>query len=245
MRFHRDLGHVVLRIEVGNGKEHGGTVTFKIHRRLLCTKVKMFEQVFSDTPYEEILDDRILPDIALPEDDPKAFKLFAEWLYTDKIDDNFRKSATSMDNNSRKQSLTGLLNSIKLPIYIKLCILAEQYEITPLENEAINFLIKFMVDTKARANPSCWLEVYKRTGSTSALRVLFSRIAAWQLSHKDGLDAVTAKHLRSIVGRNEELRLDIVNLMESNMEDPVNPFLQPACDYHNHGPVDECPCPRT
>lgn len=236
---------MILRIEVGNGKEPGGTATFRIHYKLLCDKIPMFKESFGDS-FEQIAepDNQIIPDVVLVNDDPSAFKLLAGWLYMDTIDGNFDNSASSAGKLTSKGSFRGLITSMRLPIYIKLCILAELYEITRLENEAINFLIKFMIDTKTRPNPSCWLEVYKQTNSRSALRVLFCRIAAWQLA-QNGSEGAGTMDLESILCRNEELRQDIATLVESDEGgSPADPFLAPDCDYHNHGPVVKCPCPR-
>ncbi|KAB8289976.1 hypothetical protein EYC80_010303 [Monilinia laxa] len=240
-----ELGSMILRVEVGSGNEPGGTTTFRIHYKLLCDKIPMFKESFGDS-FEQIAepDCQIIPDVVLVNDDPSAFRLLAGWLYMDTIDGDFDKSASSSGKLSPKGSFRGLIMSMRLPIYIKLCILAELYEITRLENEAINFLIKFMIDTKTRPNPSCWLEVYKQTNSRSALRVLFCRIAVWQLS-QNGSDDAGTMDLESILCRNEELRRDIESLKDSNEGDgPADPFLAPDCDYHNHGPVFKCPCPR-
>ncbi|KAF7875245.1 hypothetical protein EAF04_002417 [Stromatinia cepivora] len=226
-----ELGPIILRLEVGSGKEPGGTVTFKIHAKLLYTKIPIFEHIVANI-WQEILDPvKELPDAILPDDDPKAFKLLVGWIYTDKIDGELGKLArtTASSNGSFK----GLFMSMKLPILVKLCIIAEKYEITRLQDESIDFLIKFMIDTKARANPSCWLEVYKHTIPKSKLRLLISRIAVWQLSQEGGLDGAGAD-LGSILSRSEELRFDISALAEGNIGGiPADPLLAPACDYYS------------
>ncbi|KAI9646438.1 hypothetical protein NHQ30_004430 [Ciborinia camelliae] len=237
-----ELGSVVLRIEVGSGKEPGCTVTFQVHRKLLSTKVANFQKAFGDKFQEAADPAEEMPDFILVDDDPKAFKLLVGWLYTGTIERDFEKFSNPTDTSSFKGSLKGLLKSINLPIYIKLCILAEKYEITRLENEAMNILIKFMTETKARANTSCWLEVYKNTTSRSALRLLFSRIAVWQLSQEGGFDGSGAMDLESVLCRNEDLRLDISALMKVNMGSrPADPLLASVCNCHNHGWVEECP----
>ncbi|QSZ35759.1 hypothetical protein DSL72_006881 [Monilinia vaccinii-corymbosi] len=240
-----ELGSIILRVEVGSSKEPGGAVTFRVHHKLLCSKVAIFQQYFGKNFHQAFdPDTQLLPDVELINDDPRAFKLLVGWLYMDTIDGDFDMDSRSASKLPRMVSFGGLLKSIKLPIYIKLCLFAELYEITRLENEAINFLIKFMIDTQTRPNPSCWLEVYRRTRSTSALRVLFSRIAAWQLS-QGGLDGAGAMDLESILCRNEELRRDISTLRrDRGGARPADPFLAPPCDYHNHGPVEKCPYPR-
>ncbi|KAJ8064278.1 hypothetical protein OCU04_006624 [Sclerotinia nivalis] len=227
-----ELGPIILRIEVGSGKEPGGTVTFKIHAKLLYAKIPVFEHIVANTS-QEILDPvKELPDAILPDDDPKAFKLLVGWIYTDKIDGELGKlaSTTASSNGSFK----GLFMSMKLPILVKLCIIAEKYEITRLQDESIDFLIKFMIDTKARANPSCWLEVYKHTIPTSKLRLLISRVAVWQLSQEGGCDGACDTDLESIFSRSEELRFDISALAEGNMGGiPADPLLAPTCDYYS------------
>ncbi|RAL62360.1 hypothetical protein DID88_004926 [Monilinia fructigena] len=140
-----ELGSIVLRVEVGSGKEPGGTATFRIHYKLLCDKIPMFKESFGDS-FEQIAepDCQIIPDVVLVNDDPSAFKLLAGWLYMDTIDGDFDKSASS-----------------------------------------------------------------------AALRVLFCRIAVWQLS-QNGSDGAGTMDLESILCRNEELRQDIESLKKSN-----------------------------
>ncbi|KAF5875763.1 uncharacterized protein Bfra_011525 [Botrytis fragariae] len=231
----RELGPIILQIEVGSGKEPGGTVTFKAHAKLLYAKIPVLEYMVANT-FEEFLDPvKEVPDVILANDDPKAFKLLVDWVYTDKIDGGLSKIA-SIENTTTpsKGSFKGLFMSMKLPILVKLCILAEKYHVSRLQDESIDFLIKFMIDTKARANPSCWLEVYKHTIPKSKLRLLISRIAVWQMSQVGGLDGVSDMDLESIFSRNEELRFDISTLTEDNMGVSLaDPLLAPACDYYS------------
>ncbi|KAF7909215.1 uncharacterized protein EAE98_012294 [Botrytis deweyae] len=231
----KELGPIILQIEVGSGKEPGGTVTFKVHAKLIYAKIPALEYMVANT-FEEFLDPvKEIPDVILANDDPKAFKLLVDWVYTDKIDGGLNKIA-SIENTTMpsKGSFKGLFMSMKLPILVKLCILAEKYHIPRLQDESIGFLIKFMVDTKARANPSCWLEVYKHTISKSKLRLLISRIAVWQMSQVGGLDGVSDIDLDSILSRSEELRFDISTLTEDNMGGSLaDPLLAPACDYYS------------
>ncbi|CCD52535.1 hypothetical protein ACHAO1_005959 [Botrytis cinerea] len=231
----KDLGPIILRIEVGSGREPGGTVTFKVHAKLLYNKIPVLEYMVANTS-EEFLDPvKEVPDAILAHDDPKAFKLLVDWVYTDKIDGGLSKIASIEDTTTpSKGSFKGLFMSMKLPILVKLCILAEKYHISGLQDESINFLIKFMVDTKARANPSCWLEVYKHTIPKSKLRLLISRIAVWQMSQEGGLDGISDENLESIFSRSEELRFDISTLTEDNMGGSrADPLLAPACDYYS------------
>ncbi|APA08313.1 hypothetical protein sscle_03g030830 [Sclerotinia sclerotiorum 1980 UF-70] len=228
-----DLGPLILRIEVGSGKEPGGTITFQIHAKLLYTKIPVFENIIADTS-QEILDPvKELPDAILSDEDPQAFKLLVGWIYTDKIDSELGKPASNLTPTSSTSSLQGLCMSMKLPILFKLCIMAEKYKITRLQDESINFLIKFMIDTKAKANPSCWLEVYKHTIPQSKLRLLISRVAVWQLFQEGGCDGVGNLELESIFSRSEELRFDVLALADGSMGGvPEDPLLVPGCEYY-------------
>ncbi|TGO63350.1 hypothetical protein BOTNAR_0101g00240 [Botryotinia narcissicola] len=231
----KELGPIILQIEVGSGKEPGGTITFKVHAKLLYAKIPVLEYMVANT-FEDFLDPvKEIPDVVLANDDPKAFKLLVDWVYTNKIDGGLSK-ITSIEKTTTpsKVSFKGLFMSMKLPILVKLCILAEKYRISRLQDESIDFLIKFMVDTKAKANPSCWLEVYKHTSPKSKLRLLISRIAVWQMSQVGGLDGVSDMDLESIISRSEELRSDISALTEDNMEGSLaDPLLAPAGDYYS------------
>lgn len=232
---HRELGPIILRIEVGSGKEPGGTVTFKAHAKLLYAKIPVLEYIVANTS-EEFLDPvKELPDAILADDDPKAFKLLIDWVYTDKIDVDLGKFAGIEKTSApSKGSIKGLFMSMKLPILVKLCILAEKYHVARLQDESMDFLIKFMVDTKARANPSCWLEVYKHTIPKSKLRLLISRIAVWQISQDGGVAAAGDADLESIFSRSEELRFDVSTLTQHNVGGSLSdPLLAPACDYYN------------
>ncbi|ESZ89669.1 hypothetical protein SBOR_9947 [Sclerotinia borealis F-4128] len=239
-----ELGSIILRIEVGSSKQPGGTVTFQVHRTLLCTKIPMFQRVFNEDFKEAVDQATKIADAVLADDDPRAFKLLVGWMYSNRIEGDLEKGTDTVDTISSKGSLKGLLKSIKLPIFIKLCILAENYEMPHLQDESIDFLVQYMIDTRTSPNPSCWLEVYKNTSRTSKLRVLFARIAVWQLSQEGGPNGAEAMDML-VLSRSRDLRRDISILMEGNLGGTLaDPLLAPACDYHSHGTVDECPCSK-
>lgn len=189
-------------------------------------------EIVANTSQEIIDPDKVLPDAILPDDDPKAFKLLGGWIYTRRIDGDLGKLKGT--NESPKGSFKGLFMAMKLPIFVKLCILAEKYKMRRLQDESINFLINFMNATQTRPNPSCWLEVYKHTLPKSKLRLLISRLAAWQLSQHDELDGVLGMDSVSILSRNDDLRADILALQDGNPRSQfTDPLLAPRYNYHS------------
>ncbi|EMR87097.1 hypothetical protein ACHAPC_006964 [Botrytis cinerea] len=217
------IGTRVVRLEVGTGFDRA---VFNIHKTVLCEKIAFFDKLFNGNFLESITHSA-----KMPEDNIEAFKLMLGWVYRGVIEPGV--NLTFDDDKTTKTPLLELL------------ILAEKYDITPLVDATMDYLINVLREKRMVVGQSLWVYVYENTRQTSKLRLFFTRIAIYAMRFKDGEFAGdpkfwTVTEIHSILSKNSEILMDYLTLTQG-VKLQQNPLLVPPCDYHRHRADEKCP----
>ncbi|TGO63349.1 hypothetical protein BOTNAR_0101g00230 [Botryotinia narcissicola] len=222
------IGTRIVRLEVGTGSDQ---VVFTVHKALLCKKIAFFDKMFNGKFLEGITHCA-----KMPEDNIEAFKLMLAWVYGGAIEPGI--GLTFADGNSASTPL------------LELVILAEKYDINPLVDATMDYLINLLQEKKIIIGESLWMYSYEHTRRTSKLRLFFTRLAIYAMRFKDGEFTSnpkfwTVKAIHSILSQNPEILMDYLALSQG-VKLQEDPLIAPPCDYHRHAADEVCPYkPRT
>ncbi|KAF7957265.1 hypothetical protein EAE96_002852 [Botrytis aclada] len=213
----------IVRLEVGTGFNQ---VVFNVHKKLICEKIAFFDKMFNGKFLEGITHCA-----KMSEDNIEAFKLMLGWVYRGSIEPGI--GLTFADGNSASTPLLELL------------ILAEKYDINPLVDATMDYLISLLQEKRVIIGESLWVYTYENTRKTSKLRLFFTRLAIYAMRFKDGEFTSnpkfwTLKEIHSILSQNSEILLDYLALTQG-VKSQENPLTAPPCDYHRHGADEPCP----
>ncbi|KAF7909214.1 uncharacterized protein EAE98_012293 [Botrytis deweyae] len=217
------IGTKIVRLEVGTGFDQ---VVFNVHKAILCNKIAFFDKMFNGKFLEGITHCA-----KMPEDNIEAFKLMLGWVYSGVIEPGI--GLTFADGNSASTPLLELL------------ILAEKYDINPLVDVTMDYLINLLQEKRIIIGESLWVYTYKHTRRTSKLRLFFTRLAIYAMRFKDGEFTSnpkfwTLKEIHSILAQNSEILMDYLALTQG-VKLQEDPLIAPPCDYHRHAANEECP----
>ncbi|OAF61476.2 hypothetical protein VC83_02154 [Pseudogymnoascus destructans] len=182
------MGQEMVKIIVGEGE---GVREFVLHRGLFMDKVMFFEKMFGGGFLESWTSSA-----TLPEDNPEAFEVLAEWIY--------RSTIKSLRGKGRPKML-------QADLAISTVGLEEKYFIPELGDRAMTFL----ADIRRRSTPtmSQMSTLYKNTHFDSNSRIYAARTVVWALLNPENhgvsslsiqtacqdsdllLDAITEEHM--------------------------------------------------
>jgi hypothetical protein len=152
----RRLGTEVVKIEVGsrlNKKE------FLIHKKLLSEKAPVFGAMFNGGFKEAEVNSA-----TLPEDDPKAFEAFVEWLYRGTIRLDF--------------PVVGDVQSLEIfAVYV----FASKYLLTELADRSLTGYVKILNTRNIIPNPVVLGNMYTQALPDSKARQLVTKLAVYVL----------------------------------------------------------------
>ncbi|TGO44417.1 hypothetical protein BCON_0523g00040 [Botryotinia convoluta] len=217
------IGTRIVRLEVGTGFDQ---VVFNVHKTILCQKIAFFDKMFNGKFLEGITHSA-----KMPEDNIEAFKLMLGWVYSGAIEPGI--GLTFADGNSASTPLLELL------------ILAEKYDINPLVDATMDYLINLLQEKKIIIGESLWVYTYKNTRRTSKLRLFFTRLAIYAMRFKDGELSSnpkfwTVKAIHSILSQNPDILMDYLALTQG-VKLQEDPLTAPPCNYHRHAADEPCP----
>ncbi|KAL5316642.1 hypothetical protein ACEPPN_015691 [Leptodophora sp. 'Broadleaf-Isolate-01'] len=217
--FNETFGSEMVKISVGEGSKKQ---EFHIHKRLLCQKAPVFDRMFSGNFAEGQIGEALLP-----EDDPKAFDMFASWLYRSTVKDLGHEPGD----------------------FIDLFAFAEKYGIVCLMDSTMDSFIGFLIKKKTRPGINHFPRAYARTHYGSKLRLFLSRIWAYGVLNEDDNGKWASSTLVPTGEKAQEILIDgmtqLRGLNQSKSRNGKklleNPKLAPLCDYHQHGKDEVCP----
>ncbi|KAF5875761.1 uncharacterized protein Bfra_011523 [Botrytis fragariae] len=217
------IGTRIVRLEVGTGFDQ---VVFNVHKTILCKKIAFFDKMFNGKFLEGITHSA-----KMPEDNIEAFKLMLGWVYSGAIEPGI--DLTFANGNSASTPLLELL------------ILAEKYDINPLVDATMDYLIKLLQENRIIIGESLWVYTYENTRRTSKLRLFFTRTAIYAMRFKDGEFTSnpkfwTVKAIHSILSQSPEILMDYLALTQG-VKLQEDPLIAPPCDYHRHAADEDCP----
>jgi hypothetical protein len=198
----------------------GNTQTFNIHKKLLCDSSAYFKAAlnngFAETTSQEI---------ALDDEDPNIFRIFASWLYHPII------VLPSEDLDIQEERL------------LKLYLLADKRGIVNLANDTITMLASFWADQFVVKDKTIW--IFSEILASSKLYDLILDSLFLELRGKisDTNDLLQADLPKSV----------LVDLLDREMKyrrgtPSTSTCLLSACRYHVHGPdevLTEAECVET
>ena len=215
LTIHSELGFDTVDIVVGPEKE-----TFRVHKKLLCSRAPVFDKMFNGS-FKEAETQQA----SLPEDDPEAFSIFLEWLYSGSI------LPPGKDDNSK----------LVLNDQIKLYCFAEKYCLAQLMDYTISASIAFLNERKGL--PTCdHIEMaYNHTASGSPLRRFMVLSMQYVIVNMDGSKNWKTEDVAALMGRCTDLSFDFLTLMRNtNRKVYTSPTELGPCAFHAHG--DKAPC---
>ena len=197
-------------------------ISHRIHHQRLCAKVPVFDKMFNGGFKES--SERCAE---LPEDDPEAFNLFVEWLYTDRLTD-----FGPCNKNTKDRILTGP---------IKLYCFAEKYCITDLMDYTISFLINAY--NLSSCLPSC-AQIqysYENTAAASPIRKFMAWTVQYVIFSQDDKGSWPSQGLTTLLVCCEDLTLDFLQLSRKlNGKTVLDPSRAEICQFHLHSKDKGC-----
>ena len=190
-------------------------VVFLVHRCLFCDASPVLRATFlGSTVFEETKTQTA----DLDEDDPQAFRIITQWLYTDRC--------RLPKYNANSGSGTYFMNLVT--VYA----VAEKYSIVLLKNELINQLIDFKkIKPMPKPPPTKVVSyAYSTTPATSPLRQL---LVAWYTWHID-LSFYTYDSTPEILSSMPDFAADVACSLGSKLKGVVksSPFDGDPTIYH-------------
>ena len=214
----RLLSGPLLEITVGSeGKR------WHIHHNLLRHHSSFFdEDSLIDGEERRIKDGKV----DLSEEDPKAFRILAKWLYQGRIED-----VAKLDKDKQWDYAYACQN---------LYMLCDRIQIRELKNLAIDQFRKGCYESKLVPGADEIKPVYDRLPANSPFRKLVSRIAARQLMDPDTKrDASIYKLCFSAA---PEFAIDVLNAIREGTDGLLldDPTEGNSCRYHEHYNGETC-----
>jgi hypothetical protein len=208
---------------------------FRVHKSFLTSKIPSFEKMFSNE-FKEAKKNKAI----FPEDDPEAFEILIEWVYTgilrplghltDEVGNKIKDDDGSFILTWNFYRTYGLAN--------KLCI-----------NSLMDMLISDRIRLSNAVNVFDGLTSLKtdlpKLSRGSNLRKYFIHVLHYILEERHteaDLKKWPTEEIQKLM-ENAEIALDILKLIRNHppgthVQDPRK---LPLCNFHTHGKDEECP----
>lgn len=213
---------------VGTGAERR---EFSFSKKILCDKIPYFQALFNG-PFLE----GISQSADFPEDDPTTFGLLLGWVYTGIIE-------TPHPKPQLHEKYAGTFQIMALYA------LAEKYNITSLQDQAMNYICTSSSKKGTWQYPSAMATAYGWTHERSRLRLYIIRAFVYlTLCNKmvRGSPEFNDDHLCAALLENDDLFKDFFTLLRNNgPKKPRDPRRARKSDYHQHGRNEPCPYKKT
>jgi BTB/POZ domain len=191
--------------------------SFTVHKNLVCNISPFFRGACSSLFREGVNDV-----VCLPEQDPEAFDIFLEWMYTGRI--GSRPHPPNKESAAESEAWWILVT--------KLYLLAHYLQSTSFGNEVIDLIGRSVARKQVRKNPQSDTIhlVYNSTVDGCGLRKLFVALDVWRphlhsWTHvglwKDYLEGCPAEFSQDLV----------VGLMRKNHQLDQDPFINERACY--------------
>jgi BTB/POZ domain len=216
------LGVEFVDIYVGKNQKH-----FRVHKKILCEKIKYFDDMFNKG-FEEAQ-----TSVAqLPEDDETSFDVLLGWLYTGSL----RRLENKGTGGPKKWNWAP---SSMFILVDKLCLAI-------LMNEVMD---QWMLDFATRGIlplTSSISQIYQTTRKGSGARKFAINTVFYILHEERAKQSFTiwkTEEILKLMQDNEELGLDVLELMRAHSPGThvLDPRRLPPCEYHLH--EGNAPCP--
>ncbi|MCJ1244933.1 hypothetical protein MMC30_002134 [Trapelia coarctata] len=197
---------------------------FQLHKDLLINKCPTFFAPALDGSFREAQELAI----DLPEDDPKAFVLFVDWLYSGRLP-TIPNEPKWYKLGTENHISAGLLEAEQT--YHILYYMAEKWCLEILRDRIIDRIRKFHDETKTTVHPDLIIAGYRNTSERSVLREYLCRAAAYEVS----INARSLAVLRSAIATEEPgILVDILAFFErfGHLEGMENPDDAGGYDFH-------------
>lgn len=227
--FPRKLGLELVEIRVGLEQRR-----YRVHKNLLCSRIKHFRKIFDTLDINfcrQLLaaevNDAHFQTILQQEEDPDAFGLFIEWLYTNRLE-----PPTEPLSESEK-------------IYVKLCGFAELIGEHELADCAMTNLLSIYRSADKLPDLGIIRLAYENTMGESKLRELMSDVLLWVSTHPEYRHNYPPGNLCQVIG-SAALAYDFFEKLGELSGNPMDPrrVFKPTqrlnCHYHWHGVEVQC-----
>jgi len=157
----------------------------------------------------------------LPEDIPETFELFQGWLYSGRIENTaVHLPAEPIEYNNRAVTAAEVKTSLEL---IDLFCFAEKFEITHLQDQCMDTLVRFQRALNFAPYPAHIDNAYKRTREGSRLRLYLSRFWVFvTLTWVEGVpESWTAESLGNVIRDVPDIWVDTYKLTRGTAGEAV------------------------
>lgn len=210
-------------VDITVGK-HPTERSYHIHKSIMCDKSDFFKKMFTSGFLEGTNQTATLPD-----DSPDAFDLFVQWVYRGTI-----------DIPVNKWSYEGHKTFIFLSIF------AGKYTIVSLMDGAMDLLLKYQIKNCQLLGVESFCWIYQNTRPDSRIRLYAARIFAFVIlnfASDYANDAWGNEIMKNGAIELPDLLTDAFGIMRQiNGKRLPDPTEASACDYHQHGKNENCPC---
>ena len=197
---------------------------FQLHKDLLVNKCPTFFAPALDGSFREAQEMAI----DLPDDDPEAFLLFVDWLYSGRMpvipsEPKWYKLGTENHISA------GLVEAEQA--YHTLYYMAEKWCLENLRDKIIDRIRKFHDETKTAIHPDLIIAGYRNTSEISVLREYLCRALSYEVSTNAG----SLPMLRSAIATEEPgILVDILAYFErfGHLEGMESPDDAGGYDFH-------------
>jgi len=219
------LGSHTVSIEVGTGPEKK---QFVLHKKLLCVKAQFFDKMFNSTFQEGQTQSA-----TLPEDDPDAFALFVDWLYTRTI------SVASVKNPDEGKTAIRALT--------KLFAFAEKYCLISIADQVMDRIVELGIEFSRLPGDDIVGLGYSTTKLGSRLRLYLSRSYTFHLFRNITPSYWTPQRLHDVhqvAVKHPDLLFNFFLISTDTKYGGIawltNSNHAPFCDYYQHGKDAQC-----
>lgn len=196
-------------------------LTLLSHSRL-CARAPVFDRMFNGG-FREASDQLA----KLPEDDPEAFNVFLEWLYTSRL---------TQPNDLQEADMFTWTWS-----YLKVYCFAEKYCLSELMNHAVSTLILTMSANSQLPDAEEMAYVYENSSSGSHLRRFMALCLQFEVLRLDSTGCWENDKLCELMTSCKDLTMDFLTLSrQCNSKALMEPSKMNPCDFHIHEAEDEC-----
>jgi hypothetical protein len=207
---------------VGTGEQQE---KFVLHKKLLCSKAPVFGKMFN-SGFQESLSQSA----TLPEDDPKVFALFVDWVYLNTLP---------------------VLPVAKTPkvfptSFTALFAFSEKYCIVQLCDNTMDTIVQ--VGKQGNMEAGCFMmeDGYRKTRPGSRLRLYLLRSYVYLTKVNSPVLPWPPEKFYMVALRCNELLFNFFAETTSDRDSKKkttarSPNAFPRCDYHQHGKDQECP----
>ncbi|KAI9737423.1 MAG: hypothetical protein M1834_009577 [Cirrosporium novae-zelandiae] len=201
---------------------------YVLHKKVLCSKSDFFRAAFRG-PSKEATENKM----TLPEESPKAFRMFVSWLYTNSVPVSWFSSESASADHIKSATKSDV------ETVLELYLMGQKWLIPTLQDKAIDILIgKFSIRPLLFLDADIIIMVYSSTMEKSKIRNFLVQLFVY-LADDSGND------LTSLLSIHNDFTMSVATVLyqatRNKLRFETHPSQDLRCHYHAHDEDFDCP----